>query len=549
MEILNGSQDLEGKISTGGKVLASLIAQKGPKGEAGNTGAIGPKGDKGDKGDAFTYEDFTEEQLAALKGEKGDKGDTGATGEQGPKGDTGPQGPKGEKGADGTGVNILGSYESLEQLNAAHSSGNIGDAYMVGANLYVWSPTTEEWLDVGNIQGPQGPQGEQGDTGVGISSVEQTSTSTEDGGNNIVTITKTDGTKSIFTVKNGSRGSSGLQGPTGEKGDTGEQGPQGEQGLQGQKGDNGLTPTIGENGNWFLGEEDTGMPSRGEQGEQGIQGEKGEQGPQGEAGTDVVVSATEPTGNNREKVWIQKSKNIFDGQLETGNINSSGSNYDDSTVVRSKNFINVEPSQDYMISNNGVAINVNVVQYDKNYTFISKINVNATEITTSATTKFIKFIYAVQSEYKIQIEQGSIATSYEEYVEPKIYVLNNNGIYEEFISKKDTLDIYSMEEIQIGTWFDGKPIYRKTIIASVTVTTTIKIALDITNVDLVWINFGKSFYQKDDKSIIMGLLYYYDNENNVRTYINGSDVQIRVNPSSWMPGTAYIVVEYTKTTD
>ena len=33
------------------------------------------------------------------------------------------------------------------------------------------------------------------------------------------------------------------------------------------KGDNGITPTIGSNGNWFLGSEDTGKPSRGEKGE------------------------------------------------------------------------------------------------------------------------------------------------------------------------------------------------------------------------------------------------------------------------------------------
>lgn len=37
----------------------------------------------------------------------------------------------------------------------------------------------------------------------------------------------------------------------------------------GLKGDDGITPTIGENGNWFLGDIDTGKPSRGEKGEAG----------------------------------------------------------------------------------------------------------------------------------------------------------------------------------------------------------------------------------------------------------------------------------------
>lgn len=38
----------------------------------------------------------------------------------------------------------------------------------------------------------------------------------------------------------------------------------------GEPGENGITPHIGLNGNWFIGETDTGMPSRGEQGKDGI---------------------------------------------------------------------------------------------------------------------------------------------------------------------------------------------------------------------------------------------------------------------------------------
>ena len=51
-----------------------------------------------------------------------------------------------------------------------------------------------------------------GKDGVGIQSVEQTTTSTEDGGANIVTVTKTDGTTSTFEVRNGSKGSTPQKG-------------------------------------------------------------------------------------------------------------------------------------------------------------------------------------------------------------------------------------------------------------------------------------------------------------------------------------------------
>lgn len=61
-------------------------------------------------------------------------------------------------------------------------------------------------------------------------------------------------------------------------------------------GPSGASPHIGENGNWFVGELDTGVQAqgakgpkgdqgpKGEQGPQGVQGPKGEQGPQGDTG-------------------------------------------------------------------------------------------------------------------------------------------------------------------------------------------------------------------------------------------------------------------------
>ncbi len=63
----------------------------------------------------------------------------------------------------------------------------------------------------------------------------------------------------------GEDGEIGATGAKGDKGDTGAQGPQGEQGPKGDKGStgaagkNGLTPHIGENGNWWIGTEDTGV--------------------------------------------------------------------------------------------------------------------------------------------------------------------------------------------------------------------------------------------------------------------------------------------------
>lgn len=50
------------------------------------------------------------------------------------------------------------------------------------------------------------------------------------------------------------------------------------QGEKGEQGESGLTPYIGENGNWFVGDVDLGVKAQGEQGIQGEQGEKGTDG-------------------------------------------------------------------------------------------------------------------------------------------------------------------------------------------------------------------------------------------------------------------------------
>lgn len=64
-------------------------------------------------------------------------------------------------------------------------------------------------------------EGGQGKDGVGILSVEQTTTSTADGGENVVTVTKTDNTTSTFTVRNGSKGNTGDSGADGVNGKDG----------------------------------------------------------------------------------------------------------------------------------------------------------------------------------------------------------------------------------------------------------------------------------------------------------------------------------------
>jgi len=88
-----------------------------------------------------------------------------------------------------------------------------------------------------------------------------------------------------------SRGATGAPGKDGAKGDPGTPGaagPAGAPGKDGKDGTNGITPTIGTNGNWYIGSTDTGKPSRGAtgaKGDTGATGPAGQRGPQGPAGT------------------------------------------------------------------------------------------------------------------------------------------------------------------------------------------------------------------------------------------------------------------------
>nr|DAQ10714.1 MAG TPA: peptidase [Caudoviricetes sp.] len=98
------------------------------------------------------------------------------------------------------------------------------------------------------------------------------------------------GTTDTGVAAKGAKGDTGPQGPKGgdgAKGDTGPQGPKGDDGAKGDTGPSGadgVTPHIGDNGNWYLGDEDTGVAAKGAKGDTGAQGPKGDPGAKGDTG-------------------------------------------------------------------------------------------------------------------------------------------------------------------------------------------------------------------------------------------------------------------------
>lgn len=79
--------------------------------------------------------------------------------------------PKGDKGDTGQGINILGEYPTLADLQAAHPTGNPGNAYMVGTtnpkDLYIWDVGNAAWANQGQLQGVKGDTGDAATITVG----------------------------------------------------------------------------------------------------------------------------------------------------------------------------------------------------------------------------------------------------------------------------------------------------------------------------------------------------------------------------------------------
>lgn len=190
------------------------------------------------------FEGTEEEWLESLKGTPGEpgpqgatgaRGATGAQGEPGQQGETGPQGEpgvsagfgtpqatidgntgtpsveitasgpdtakvfsfafhnlkgqtgaKGDKGDTGTGLDILGTYDTLEALKAAVQEPVQGQMYNVGTSapytIYMWDDGANDFMSQGQLQGAKGETGETGPKGEpGVSAGFGTPQATIDG--------------------------------------------------------------------------------------------------------------------------------------------------------------------------------------------------------------------------------------------------------------------------------------------------------------------------------------------------------------------------------
>ena len=168
--------------------------------------------------------------------------------------------------------------------------------------------------------GADGAPGKDGPTGA----------AGKDGHSPVVTATKAGKTTTISvdgaaiaTVEDGADGKPGAAGADGvtphigdngnwyvgstdtgkpSRGATGAPGKDGADGKPGAAGADGITPHIGDNGNWYLGSTDTGNPSRGATGAPGKDGAKGDPGTPGAAGHTPVKGTDYWTAADKQEI-------------------------------------------------------------------------------------------------------------------------------------------------------------------------------------------------------------------------------------------------------
>ncbi len=266
----NGQDGTNGKDGADGK--DGVDGHDGADGTSLLTGNGIPASSLGKDGDSYinldNYDFYVKADGAWTKkgnikgadGAKGADGVDGQNGQDGTNGTDGAKGDKGDKGADGSSL-LTGSGAPDSSL------GKDGDSYIDLLTFDYYVKSDSSWNKVGNIKGADGAKGADG----------------------------TNGTNGA----DGAKGDKGEDGQDGAKGDKGEDGKDGATVLTGNgapdsslgndgdtyidldnydfylkaegswdkkgniKGQDGKTPYIGSNGNWWIGDSDTGVKAQG----------------------------------------------------------------------------------------------------------------------------------------------------------------------------------------------------------------------------------------------------------------------------------------------
>lgn len=220
---------------------------------------------------------------AGENGKNGTDGKDGSNGTDGKNGINGANGKDGMNGVDGTdGQNGIDGKDGTDGVNGKDGM-NAKNIEVQRAETHIqWRYEGGEWQNlvaIADIEGPAGQNGTDGANGktpefrVSENILQWRYVGDE------IWLNLYD-----LTALKGADGRDGVDGKDGINGKDGAAGKDGTNGQNGRDGKDGNTPFIGENGNWWIGETDTGVKAAGVDGEKGDKGDPGEKGDKGEKG-------------------------------------------------------------------------------------------------------------------------------------------------------------------------------------------------------------------------------------------------------------------------
>ncbi len=214
---------------------------------------------------------------AGENGKNGTDGKDGSNGTDGKNGINGANGKDGMNGIDGTdGQNGIDGKDGTDGINGKDGM-NAKNIEVQRAETHIqWRYEGGEWQNlvaIADIEGPAGQNGTDGANGktpefrVNENALQWRYVGDE------IWLNLYD-----LTALKGADGRDGVDGKDGINGKDGATGKDGTNGQNGSDGKDGKTPFIGENGNWWIGETDTGVKAAGVDGEKGDKGDPGQNG-------------------------------------------------------------------------------------------------------------------------------------------------------------------------------------------------------------------------------------------------------------------------------
>lgn len=205
----------------------------------------------------------------------------------------------------------------------------------------------------------------------------------------------------------------------------------------------------------------------------------------------------------------------------------------------------VEPNTQYTYQfTSNVAQQYEVAQYQNDGTFIVLNHGNfesGTQSFTFTTENNAGYVLVAWrndlNHSNIQVEKGSTATPYTPYL--NMQELEKNSI----------INNYSTGEQVIGTWIDGKPLYRKVIqpVIVIGANAIVSVPHGISNLSQVLKVDATLFW--GNKTYPFPAIYEDLSKQVAINYIDSTNVYIKSFGENWSTQITTIILEYTKTTD